>query len=72
MEKKEIKAKMDTVMKEAKACIKEGSPYIKGLKKKDRETPEYKEKLSKGSALMGKAMELLKEYQSLSDSLYKK
>lgn len=64
------KAKLAALMKEAKQCIKDIKPLISGLKKKDRETDEYKEKVSKASALQSKAMKLLDEYQFLSKAIY--
>jgi hypothetical protein len=70
MSKKEIKTRMNSIMKEAKGLIKETSNLMKGLKKKDRETDEYKQKIAKSSGLMKESLKLLDEYNSLSKDLY--
>jgi hypothetical protein len=70
MSKKEINLRMNSIMKEAKGLIKEASGHMKGLKKKDRETDDYKQKIVKSSELMKEALKLLDEYNTLSKGLY--
>lgn len=69
MDKKEIKVKMGTLMKTAKILIKESSKRIAGLKKKDRETDDYKANLSRSMDVIREALRLLDEYKSLSQQL---
>jgi hypothetical protein len=72
MTKNQIRSKMDSLMKEAKAKNKEAQAVLKGLKKKDRDKDEYKQKVSKGSDLMKEISALLAEFQKLSKELYKR
>lgn len=51
MTNKQLDIRMDELMSKAKAIAKEISGLVTGLKKKDRDTVEYNERIQKASAL---------------------
>jgi hypothetical protein len=63
---------METLIKTAKALMKEGNKRIGELKKKDRETDDYEANLTRSMDVMREALYLLDEYKSLSEQLYDK
>ncbi len=72
MAKTQIEREMDDLMKEAKKSIKEMKGYITGLKKKDRETDEYKDRVNKAEALRVQALKMLDEYSAKSKERFGK
>lgn len=70
MERQEMKAKMDALMQEAKQCVKDIGPLINGLKKAERETDDYQQRVQQADELRVKAMSLMDEYSALSKQLH--
>ncbi len=72
VDKSELKEQMNALMKEAKAKIKEAKPLVNSLKKKNRETEQYKSDSTKSAELIKEALKLGDEYLALSKKLHKK
>ena len=70
MEREEIRARMAELVSEAKQCISDMSPLLNGLKKADRETEDYQQRVQKAQELQTKAMGLMDEHNALASKLH--